>query len=442
VTSEPETISTRQHPGQRQWRSVLPPGQADRARDTAVRVAERLRALTTTHAPTTLWRPISVAEGDVGAALVCGYVGDCTEDESWSTVAHRFLESGAKDAQQSAPAPPGLLDGLAGLGFAASRLSRGGVRYQRLVSSVDHALSSYLETVARQKEPDGTVRDFDVVSGLTGIGVYFLQRAAERTGMAALISVAELLTSEAGGPGTPYLWSTPGDALVGPIRDDFPDGCLDCGVAHGVPGPLALLARARIHGVRTAGLDAAIEKAAGWLVARRIDDDWGPNWPIGVPLNTDCGPNDRGDRRPPARAAWCYGGPGVARALWAAGVALDRADWCALSTEAMRAVYRRPPEVRLIRSPGLCHGYAGLLQITSRFYHDTQDEFFAAQASAVTDELLNEFDSDTPFGYRNTERGSDFDNPGFLEGAAGVAAALLAAATDITPAWDQVLLIG
>ncbi|MEV6414299.1 lanthionine synthetase LanC family protein [Kribbella sp. NPDC051718] len=47
----------------------------------------------------------------------------------------------------------------------------------------------------------------------------------------------------------------------------------------------------------------------------------------------------------------------------------------------MAAVYRRPWSARQIGdSPGLCHGVAGLLQITLRFADDTGEPVFTEAA--------------------------------------------------------------
>ena len=196
-----------------------------------------------------------------------------------------------------------------------------------------------------------------------------------------------------------------------------------------------------MHGVRTPQNASAIEATVTWLLEHQAADAWGPNWPLAVPLPSAAAapePGLSGSRA--ARAGWCYGSPGVTRAIWLAGIALDRADWCELAVAAMKAVYRRPADIRQITTPSLCHGTAGLLQVSLRFYHDTHDPDFADQVAVLTSELLEAFDPEQPFGFVNPERDDD-DNPGFLDGAAGVAATLLAVATEVPPTWDQALLI-
>jgi hypothetical protein len=56
--------------------------------------------------------------------------------------------------------------------------------------------------------------------------------------------------------------------------------------------------------------------------------------------------------------------------------------------------------------------------------------------------LLAAFEPETLVGFRNWEPGGTrVDQPGLLEGAAGVLLTLLAASTDVEPAWDRAFLL-
>ena len=108
----------------------------------------------------------------------------------------------------------------------------------------------------------------------------------------------------------------------------------------------------------------------------------------------------------------------------------------------MYAVCRRPDPARMLHSPNLCHGIAGLLQIVVRFYHATHDPVFAELATELIPHLMARFDPTAPVGFRDVSGdGLLLDNPGLLEGAAGVAMALLAATTPTEPAWDRLFLL-
>jgi hypothetical protein len=83
---------------------------------------------------------------------------------------------------------------------------------------------------------------------------------------------------------------------------------------------------------------------------------------------------------------------------------------------------------------------AGLLQVTLRFGHDTGLPVFRDAAADLAEQILACVDPDRPMGIADIEpAGNLVDQPGFLDGATGVALVLLAAATDQEPVWDRVL---
>src|SRR5262249_44410038 len=138
----------------------------------------------------------------------------------------------------------------------------------------------------------------------------------ELVALRAVLAALAGLAAESDGPPR---WHTPPAVLAdeGMARES-PHGNLNCGLAHGIPGPLALLALAQRAGTVLPGQMAAVERIAGWLVQNRTSDEWGYGWPTSVRLGA------AGRQVPPtevARSAWCYGAPGVARAVWLAGEA-------------------------------------------------------------------------------------------------------------------------
>ncbi len=222
----------------------------------------------------------------------------------------------------------------------------------------------------------------------------------------------------------------------------YPHGNLNCGLAHGIPGPLAVMALALLHGIGVPGIEGVVDRVVDWLGGHRADDGWGVNWPYAISLTQEGLPDRSAVMDGPSRAAWCYGVPGVARALWLAGVARGRPDWRNLAIEAMEAIYRRPVSARQIDSPTFCHGVAGLLQVTLRFANDTALPVFTDAAADLTDQLLSAYEPDSLLGYRNWEPGGTrVDQPGLLDGAPGVLLALLAASNDVEPSWDRAFLL-
>jgi lantibiotic biosynthesis protein len=224
------------------------------------------------------------------------------------------------------------------------------------------------------------------------------------------------------------------------MAEHYPAGNLNCGLAHGIPGPLAVMALALEAGISVDGLRAAVECTGDWIVRHRTSDQFGLNWPTVVPYTPDGVISP--DRLDSSRAAWCYGTPGVARALWLAGRALNDEALRRLAIEGMAAIYRRPIPARCIDSPTFCHGVAGLLQVTLRFAYDTGLPLFTEAASALCDQLLSLYDPDRSLGFCCIEPGGNLiDKPDLLDGAPGVVLVLLAASTDVEPTWDRLFLL-
>jgi hypothetical protein len=441
-------------PAARPWESVLQGDRQAAARSVALDVAERCvdrrclaQALALTadrsESPSGVrWLPYGLASGDVGIALLCAYCDQYQPDEAWDAVGHGFLSSVPEVGREAGgDLHPGLFSGLGGIVLAVAALSRFGTRYRRALPVLDGELASLARRAAARladDRPGRMVSDFDLVSGVSGLVAGLLGRDPHRSLAPLLTALVTLATPTGGAP----RWATPPELLGDPsMRSSYPYGNLNCGLAHGIPGPLAALALALKAGHRVPGQAEAVRCLADWLTTNRADDQWGVNWPAAIPLPAPDG-TTAPPRPVPARCSWCYGTPGVARALWHAGEALDDQRLRALAVEAMTDVLARPAASRYLNSATFCHGVSGLLQVVLRFAHDTRLPQFTAGATQLVDQVLAGFEPDRPVGY--TALGPDsirLDRPDLLDGAAGVSMVLLAASTDTEPAWDRAFLL-
>jgi lantibiotic biosynthesis protein len=448
------------------WHPVLEAHERSQALAVVREVAARLRdpsridravasARQLTRYPRSIdWRPNSLSQGYAGLAVLWSTADACMPDEGWDIVGHEHLQLAVQALQRLPRLGYGASSGIAGVAFAARLLSRGGKRYRRLLATLESALKSQMSWVATalaQSPPHGVnPSTFDAISGLSGAARYLLIRREEEPLKECLEVVLRCLVALSGETDGLPRWHTPAHCIADDAtRQLFPYGNLNCGLAHGIPGPLALLGLATRCGIVVEGQLEAMRRMADWLLRQRIDDAWGMNWPTAVPLS---GPPERAGQRDPAapdpaqaqasRTAWCYGSPGIARALWHAGVALSDDEYTRIATSAMEAVYRRPPQARQIDSPTFCHGVAGLQQITLRFAHESGTPLFVDAARALHRQLVEAYEPDSLLGYRSIEPGGTrIDQPGLLDGAAGVALVLLAAATAVEPAWDALFLL-
>lgn len=406
---------------------------AERLSDPAAVAAVMARDPRTNHAA-------SLANGFPSVALLFAELGRA--DPSRRQIAHAMLTRAIEDPGDG---DVSLHSGLASLAFAARANAGDTGDYGTLLGQLDDHLSE----AARRLSASPDVRDWrhDVITGLAGLGRYLLMSSATRPEtVREILRYLVTLTDpvEVDGTEVPGWWvmALPWTSMSEDVAATFRHGHGNFGIAHGIPGPLALLALSWRAGLTVPGHREAIERMVEWLLRWSSVDEHGIRWPTTVTLEQHRGraPSHRG-----TVASWCYGLPGIARAIQLAGVALDRPDWTRVADQAMTSLLSRPAKQLQLRSAALCHGWAGLLQVAMRIHADSPErEGPAAQVVELAAErTLRFFDPDAAFGYRFPISGVLQEGPGLLEGASGVALALHGYATGQPPRtdWDAALLV-
>lgn len=287
--------------------------------------------------------------------------------------------------------------------------------------------------------------NYDLISGLVGIGVYALERLPRPAAHTCLERVVDHLLAIAEHTPEGVTWRTRPELMPPKDRQAWPGGYYNLGVAHGVPGVIALLAAARSHGVAAGRVEPVLASAVRWLLSRRLPASTHSafDYHTDRAVSADSQPPVRGNG---ARAAWCYGDPGVAAALLAAGRSCGEDLWVREAIEIGHRAANRPAETREVVDGGLCHGAAGLGHLFNRMYQATGEEVFLREARASFELLLDmRRPGDGVAGYsalfpRDRVDDGWEDNASLLTGAAGIALAFLAATSDIEPAWDRVLM--
>ncbi|GAA2504453.1 lanthionine synthetase C family protein [Streptomyces thermolineatus] len=241
--------------------------------------------------------------------------------------------------------------------------------------------------------------EFDVITGLTGLGVYHLAAGNqdEATAVASyLVRLTEPLSHA--GVTVPGWWSTAPAMNHATPKDAQGNGIF--GMAHGIAGPLAYLAMCALRGITTPGHHTAIARICGYLTEWRLGTGPDAHWPYWVTLAEHA----RGAPRAtgPARPSWCYGTPGIARALHLAGRAMNDAH---LQHQAEQALIGCTRHAHLFTDLSLCHGWAGLIQVVRRTVAD-------GAGSGLQDVLLR-------LEGRLASTSGDTE-PSLMEGAAGL----------------------
>lgn len=276
--------------------------------------------------------------------------------EQWATVVCR-------DPLYAHPDTCGLFRGVPAVTFA---LHQSAVPdHQQALSHLDRQLVSIAHSrleAAHARMSHGelpTLGEFDLIRGLTGLGVCALRRNLR----ALLTEVLEYLVAlsmpvQVKGEPLPGWWTSNGPDDRPPPHPD--GGHSNLGMAHGIAGPLALLATAARRGMVVAGQFDAIARICQVFDRFCGSLPLGYGWPGLLRLSEwRSGVLDPGHQ--PERPSWCYGLSGVARALQLAALATnDREQLKQIELAFAHALQDESLMARL-DNPFLCHGWAGLL---------------------------------------------------------------------------------
>lgn len=450
---------------------ILPTAGAIKARVVAEAIMERLsdESIVSDAAGATerlmgypIWTcDASLYSGAAGSALAFASLaqGRSPAADRWRVQATIWLRRAARSTQETPIASAGVAIGTAGLAFAVNSCAAVEPRFRTALPALHAKLA---EQVRRWSSPAGrrhlSFSDYDTIDGLAGI-LGYLSSLPAPDGLVRDTAgeVIDRLVGRSTGPGDPWSsWLIP--RVNYPNREVehelYPYGYADLGLAHGIPAPLAALSRAWGAGYRRDGMRQAIGMLTALLLDAIQHDTWGVIWPRVMPFDETGAVAPELGR--PGGPAYCYGPPGICSVLLDAADALDDRTVRGLALAGFAAQLRRMRDLGGPPTPGLCHGIAGMLVICAKFA-GAGSAAAAAAAAVLTDELLAWCDPELPLyvqDYKNTSAGlpgSDLrsrpngalvDSPGLLEGAAGVALALLTVSGQVPTHWSRALLVG
>lgn len=333
---------------------------------------------------------------------------------------------------QAHPEVAGLFFGAPAVAYALHTAAH--PAYRQALATLDRSIDSLIRgrlVTAHRRIDQGQIaaaREYDLIAGLTGLGIYLLHRHQEHELLRDVLVYLVRLTNplRAGGEALPGWWAT-----GSPDRRQAPrwkDGHAGFGMAHGISGPLALLSIAMRRGVIVDGHHDAIREICTWLDQWRTPLSYCPSWPEVISRN-----EHRAQITQPAdprRPSWCYGTPGIARAQHLAGQALNDTKRKRTAEDALMGCLADHQLARLTDT-GLCHGLAGLIHTCRRVQAETGNPELATAVGAAARRLQQHL----------RRHGQPIDE-GFLEGRAGLT--LLEddynSASLTSPRWDTCLL--
>jgi len=411
------------------WRPILSGTTAQQALQAVDAIAESIASITSLPGE----RNPPLAGGQAGLALLYTWLARTRRTPQADVLAWQCLDQ-AIEAVSAQEMNASLWGGFTGVAWAAELVDHlldpdAADRSE----AVDDALLRLLSRADPRPAP------YDLVVGLTGLGVYSLQRYPRPLAIGCLSRVVERLHERAQHDEHGlYWWTPPAEILDQEARKQYPSGRADLGVAHGVAGPIALLGGICGAGVGQATARPLLEGAVRWLLAHSVPTEAGLTFPIWVAP---------GFQPSPARCAWCYGDPGIAAALLMAARGVGDAGWEQAAVALACRATERPASQTGVVDACFCHGAAGLAHIYNRMYQATGEPKLGRAALYWLERTLDFYhlarDNGGSWvqGSKDPAQQEPWAGIDLVDGAAGVALVLLAAATSVEPTWDRMFLV-
>lgn len=352
----------------------------------------------------------SLANGAAGVALLH------LETGNWPAAQEALRRATA--AGVSIAAGASLFYGAPALAFVLAATGHPGLARARTI------LAEGTATVTRQRLDDAHRRidqhqqphysEYDLIRGLTGLGVA-LRRLGDHELLRKVLDYLVRLTEPL--DTLPGWWCRNGPERTQPAPNG---GHANFGMAHGITGPLALLALTLRDGITVDGHTAAVTRICRWLDIWQQHANgmtWWPRTLTRAELH-----HGTPAQQTPLRPSWCYGTPGIARAQQLAAHALGDTARQHLAEAAFTSCVTDPAQTRCLTGRSLCHGTAGLLATARRI-----------AADADTPTPLNPAEN-----LHRLAVAAGGEPAGLLNGTAG---SDLAATGTTTTSWDACLLL-
>lgn len=394
-----------------------------------------------------LWDDLSIAGGYPGILPLYVELDKLFPEEGWNLVAHDYVLHTVKVIETGGVGRLSLFGGIAGVCFYLRQASKNESRYKKVLHKLDDILleglsNSHLQPLAKQLNQQLPCYPplYEEMQGLSGIGLYCLMNKEKlpfkdmiQKIIRLLISLTHPITIK--GKTVPGWYVAPEAFFLDEDRIRFPNGNFNLGLSHGITGVLAFLSIAMLQGIEISDQRRAIETVAHWIQMKRKKYKNRFFWDTMISFEEEVSGDFIVEHK--SRDAWCYGTPGVARALYLAGKALQNESIQECALETFISIFASTREEWNLPGPTMCHGIAGLLIITQLMARDTNTPFLMEKVTKLRELLLSYYNPSSFFGFRNIQplrgKGSEYawvDQGDILEGVSGILLTLLSLHTD------------
>ena len=292
------------------------------------------------------------------------------------------------------------IDMFGGMGyqcFSVNLFSQEANILQSFSRSMNKMLFIAVNDKLKQIENDATHdSDYDIISGISGVLYYLLDceyAREEEMVLRRCIQYLLMLTEEGEFCGKSMIRFHVLQPNQNPNFDqeDFKNGSINFGLAHGMIGPLIALAKAYAKGFVVEGLMEGIEKLYHlYEIYQSLNEANVPYWPGRITVEEywerACKPEHL--HRP---CSWCYGNIGILRGLQKVAGYMNWPEREREYIEAMKRFLAQDSKEYGLFSPSLCHGFSSVVAIQNCAYSAYGDPKLLTNLERNVWELVTEY---------------------------------------------------
>jgi class I lanthipeptide synthase len=411
------------------WVSILNSASAARTHETIMEIAEEL-----SHLKLDEIKPEEISD----VALFYAYLARLNDADRFTDLAIGYLNASIERVSSYSGHWLALHGGTSGLAWKIQHigdlLSDG--EEPAFDSSTDDILADIDRLLFQRLGHPEWTDEYDLISGLVGYGVYFLERWPRPSSVRGLRLVFEHLERQAAHSPEGAFWPTPPQHLAEWQRERCPGGYVNLGVAHGVPGVIYFLGQVLSLGLMTERVEPLLRDAVRWLLSRERPPECATHYDSWFVEGVDSAD---------ARLGWCYGDLGIGAVLYDVATIARQTAWQEHAKKLLDGCGTCSPNRDDLKDANLCHGVLGVAHIYNREFQKTNNPFYRDTAVRFFEYGLQMRQPEIPFGgypqWRVEPQFGFFPDLGLLSGGVGAALCLLSAATPISPGWDRLLLL-
>lgn len=274
---------------------------------------------------------------------------------------------------------PAMFEGLGYQCFAVNAFCKQAKILKGFSQSLNQLLFVATKNKLEKASTDETYEyHYDAISGVSGTLYYLLDceyTEEEKQILMDCIKYLLALTKDSTFCGQPVINFHILQANQNKIldQDEFKDGSINFGLAHGMLGPLIALAKAYAKGFILDGLQEGIEKIFHlYETFQSVNENHVPLWPRIITVQEYwqgiCEPEHLH-----IPSSWCYGNVGTIRGLQKVCRYMQWKEAEQCYTQALEGLFSQDIPSYHLERPSLCHGFSSLVAIQTNAYFDCQD---------------------------------------------------------------------